>query len=249
MTIIKIEDYISRGSHNKILIKCNVCGCELLRACNNITSSREKWNLEEDYCNKCAQEKRSKSERYLESLKAGVLKGKDHPNYGKGNPPASKYMTLNNPMKRPEVCEKVSQWRKNMPKEIKEKYAAGSRKAWADGKFKNVRVGQCEWFSYIKKNGKEIKLQGTWELAFAKWADEKGLDFITHRNRIPYIFENKERSYYPDFFVNEWNCYVDIKNDYHMSLQEEKFKAIRECNPNLSIKILLKKDLKELGVF
>lgn len=55
-------------------------------------------------------------------------------------------------------------------------------------------------------------------------------------------------SYYPDFFIHEWNCYVDIKNNYHYELQKEKFESIMISNPNLKLKILLKEDLLKLGV-
>jgi len=33
---------------------------------------------------------------------------------------------------------------------------------------KNNNGGRCKWFSFIKKNGSEVKLQGTWEVRFAK---------------------------------------------------------------------------------
>ena len=42
--------------------------------------------------------------------------------------------------------------------------------------------------------------------------------------------------------------YVDVKNDYHYSISKDKFKAIRKCNPNIKLDILLKEDLNRLGI-
>jgi hypothetical protein len=155
-----------------------------------------------------------------------------------------------NGMKKPEARAKASQTRKQMmqSRELREEISAQVRKAWADGKYEGVRVGQCKWFSFKKKDGTTIKLQGTWELAFAKWADEKSMTFATHKGRLAYVMDGQTKSYYPDFFVEDWGCYVDIKNDYHMQLQKDKFQAIQSSNPNVKIRILGKEDLKQLGV-
>lgn len=161
----------------------------------------------------------------------------------------SETMRLNNPMKHQCVRDKVSKWRKNMPPEIRQKYSDAQKKCWESGKFDNVRVGQCRWFEYKKRNGKVIKLQGTWEYGFAKWADEKGLNFDAHKGRISYVLNGKTKNYYPDFFIYDWNCYVEIKNKYHMNLQKQKFIALRKSNPNLKLLILMRKELEKLGAW
>ncbi len=56
------------------------------------------------------------------------------------------------------------------------------------------------------------------------------------------------RSYYPDFYLPNTDEYVDIKNYYHFSLNEEKWKKIRESNPELKIVLLFEEDLKERGI-
>ena len=157
----------------------------------------------------------------------------------------------NNGMKQLEARAKVSKFRKELFKDPVErkKLSDSSRKAWADGKFEGVRVGQCKWYAYTKKDGSVIKLQGTWELAFAKWADTEGLQFDTHKGRIKYTDQfGATRSYYPDFYIYDWGCWVDIKNNYHYNLQKEKFQLINESNPEKSIRIILKEELESLGV-
>jgi hypothetical protein len=156
-----------------------------------------------------------------------------------------------NGMKQSNAKIKASATRKKMMEnpEFRQAIAAKTRKAWADGKFDGVRVGQCKWFNYTKRDGSVIKLQGTWELAFAKWADDQELQFDTHKGRIKYNDEfGTERTYYPDFYVYDWQCWIDIKNDYHYQMQKKKFQLINESNPNKKIRIILKKELESLGV-
>jgi hypothetical protein len=158
-------------------------------------------------------------------------------------------LTTENPMKDPKIVEKAKASRKKYlanPDNIK-KIANKTKIAWEEGKFDEVAVGACKWYTYAHSNGKEYKVQGTWELAFIKWIDKQGLNFSCHKGRIPYIDkEGMSRNYYPDFYIEDWGCYVDIKNDYLYSISKDKFESIFESHKN--IKILLKKDLLELGV-
>ena len=153
-----------------------------------------------------------------------------------------------NGMKQKDAREKVSRStieRFKDPEERK-KVAISTAKAWKDGKFEGVKTGRCKWYKYRHSNGKIYKVQGTWELSFIKWLDKNNLSFTCHKGRISYFFKGIERSYYPDFWIDNWNCYVDTKCDQFYN--EEKMKAIQESNPNLKFKTLLSKDLKELGV-
>jgi len=155
-----------------------------------------------------------------------------------------------NGMKQIEARKKVSKARIKMfsdPK-VREEYSKKTKKAWEDGKFEGVSVGRCRWYDYKHSDGKVYKVQGTWELAFIEWVDKNNLKFTCHRGRIPYRFKGRDKNYYPDFWIDEWNSYVDVKCDYFYKISSGKFKAIRRCNPDISLKILFKKDLLKLGV-
>ena len=155
-----------------------------------------------------------------------------------------------NPMKNKKTREKVGATRsKNMTKLEREKYSKATKKAWEEGKFigKNT-TGKCIWYDYMHSNEKNYKVQGTWELKFIKWLDENKLLFKCHEDRINYIDdENKNRNYYPDFYVYKWQCYVDVKSDYSYRGQKRKFEILKETS-NVPIKLLFKKDLKKLGI-
>lgn len=157
-----------------------------------------------------------------------------------------------NPMKRPEVAERVSNSRKARFKTDPDFRASVSnlmKKAWQDGKFDGIPVGKCKWFSYTKKDGTVCKLQGTWELAYAKWLDEQGIEFVAHRGRIPYRDSTGQtKSYFPDFFLTQTNEYVDVKNQYHFALNSEKWDHIRATNPDINLVLLFEEDLVKMGV-
>ncbi len=155
-------------------------------------------------------------------------------------------MLTDNVMKRPSVARKVSKWRRNMPESIRKKYSEGMKKAWFDGKYDNARVGQCEWFAYRCPDGSVYKVQGTWELAFIDWMVCNQLIFTCHRGRVYYVLDGEKHWWMPDFWVQEWDAYVDVKCNHFYN--EEKFDSIRQCNPELNVVVLFLEDLKNMGV-
>ena len=93
------------------------------------------------------------------------------------------------------------------------------------------------------------RVQGTWEYKFIEWLDINLFTYEVHKGHLKYKDENnEERVYLPDFYVKEWNSYVDIKNSYLFSLTKTKFDYIIRDNPNIKLKILLEKDLINLGI-
>ena len=211
------------------------------------------------YCNKACQ-----SVHYKE-----LFKGKNNPAYGKvyrskkthheWSESISKTMVerqINvgekNAMKRKDVAKKMSKTRRKNVTSNADYRASLSKKIkelWKAGKYEGVNVGQCKWFDYTKNDGTTCKVQGTWELKYAQYLDNNGIEFLSHKGRIEYLDDNGEcRSYYPDFFLPNENKYVDVKNDYHFELGKRKFELIFEQNKNLNIVILTKKDLAQLGI-
>jgi hypothetical protein len=157
-----------------------------------------------------------------------------------------------NAMKRPEVAEKMSKTRREKvtsDPEYRKARSISCRQNWADGKYDGVRVGQCEWHTHIKSDGTLVKLQGTWELAYAQWLDFQGIEYDTHKGRIPYLDDDgKERSYYPDFFLVRESKYIDVKNPYYEKVHARKIELVRQSNPGLTLEILGKEKLLSLGL-
>jgi hypothetical protein len=138
-----------------------------------------------------------------------------------------------------------------IPTEQHKKSISDTRKRdWVDGEiYKNVQAARTKWVNYTSSSGEIYKVQGTWEYKFLEWLDKNSLTFKVHQGHLKYKDQNNdERIYLPDFYVDEWKSFVDIKNDYLFSLTKDKFDYISRSNPNINIKILLKEDLLKLGI-
>ena len=80
---------------------------------------------------------------------------------------------------------------------------------------------QKSQFKVKEYNG--IKYQGTYELDFLEFCDNNNiLSKISKIKSIKYEFNNKEKYYHPDFFIEELNLIIEIKSYYYYNLYLEK---------------------------
>lgn len=238
-----------------IEFKCDKCGAEHSRTKKHYKKMKLNEHFNQDYCNKCWQgiqnnlpERRKKNSEAQKKRYADPKEREKTRLASKGNNAGDK-----NAMKRPEVREKVSETRTELMKdsEFRQKFVQGSIDAWKRGCYTVVNDAnhKTKWHIYEHSNGNEYRVQGTWELAFIEWLDKNNLTFECHKGRIPYTDDDGiERSYYPDFFVYEWNAYVDPKADHWYRKQYRKFELLKEQHPDKEIRILNKHKLLELGV-
>lgn len=232
-----------------IFLQCDKCGKEQRRFNIKYLKLKENPAFDLDYCEKCWCGIRQKTNSHKEKMSKAINDMIDsNPEWKDKISQTSKgkiNLGENNGMKNPEAREKASKTRKEMMKNgYNKKVAEMTKKAWADGKYEGVNVGICKWHEYLHSNGKTYKVQGTWELLFIKWLDESNMKFDCHRGRLEYELNKTIHNYYPDFYVHDWNCYVDIKNDYHYSISKDKFDALEKAGH--IIKLLFKKDIEKL---
>ena len=157
-----------------------------------------------------------------------------------------------NPMLDPVIAAKMSKTRRetvtNDPAYRKAR-SEDTAKNWADGKHDGSSTGKCKWYDHQKPDGSITKLQGTWEVAFAREMDARGIDYVAHRGRWEYVgHDGSIRSYYPDFYILMWDGYVDVKGAYWDELQETKFEYIKKSHPDKCVVIGNKEALKEWNV-
>ena len=153
-----------------------------------------------------------------------------------------------NPSKQPGASDRISAHRKQYysDPENRKKNSEITTRLHSEGKLKS---GYTKNYKYLDKSSKEHIVQGSYELAFIKWLDKNNMKFRCHEDRIKYIDSiGIERTYLPDFFVEEWNSYVDVKSSYWYSIQKDKFTNIFKSNPSLNLKILLENDLKTMNI-
>lgn len=105
------------------------------------------------------------------------------------------------------------------------------------------RAGRCKKYKYISPIAGEVSLDGTWELAVAKWLDRRNYNWKRNTTRFKYVnLKNKISFYIPDFWVEELNGYLEIKG-YETDLDRSKWSQFKE-----PLTVWKRKDLKDLGV-
>jgi hypothetical protein len=73
------------------------------------------------------------------------------------------------------------------------------------------------------KEYKGVKYQGTYELDFLKFCDEKNLlERISKIKSIEYNWNGENKFYHPDFYIKDINLIVEIKSNYYYQLYLEK---------------------------
>lgn len=158
----------------------------------------------------------------------------------------------NNPMCRTDVAAKMSQTRSQRFKDdpsFRELVSSYTRQAWADGKYDGVKTGKRKWYDHVRPDGSTVKLQGTWEVVFARYLDAQNVLYDAHKGRIPYRDgAGVERSYYPDFFVPSQNRYYDVKGAFWDDAQRDKVRCVIQSNPDIKLDIINRDVFKELGI-
>ena len=70
--------------------------------------------------------------------------------------------------------------------------------------------GRIEKSIYIK-NGQRIWLQGSWEVKMANFLDTNSIEWEKNRIGYKYIFNGREHLYFPDFYLKDYQVYVEVK--------------------------------------
>lgn len=70
-----------------------------------------------------------------------------------------------------------------------------------------------------------IKLKGTWEVETAKWLDRQNINWTNVITGFDYEWNNATHLYYPDFYLPEFNCYIEVKG-YERDRDKAKWKSL-----------------------
>lgn len=115
-----------------------------------------------------------------------------------------------------------------------------AKKSGNGGYRENSGRGKKSW--YESKITGRVFLHSSYELAYAKWLDENEINWERNKKWFNYEFEGKVKKYYPDFFLIDENCYVEIKG---FETEKDILKwQFFPCN----LKILKKDDLLKLNI-
>lgn len=104
--------------------------------------------------------------------------------------------------------------------------------------------GRCKKLDYYSPVAGNIKVDGSWELKVAKYLDTLGIKWKRNKKRFNYFnyISNRDSTYCPDFYIDEWNCYIEVKG-YKTELDECKWKQFKD-----KIEVWDKQKLKSLHI-
>jgi len=105
--------------------------------------------------------------------------------------------------------------------------------------------GRCGWY-FDRKNQKYF-YRSSYELAFMKYLDNLNLNWIFEGDKNIFFLKSIGRYYINDFFVEEWNKYIQIKGRKYPD-KIDKFEIFKKENPNLKAEEWNKEKLVELGI-
>jgi len=80
-------------------------------------------------------------------------------------------------------------------------------------------------YYYCLAMKKDVWLQSSWEVKTARYLDDKNISWI-RPNAIAYYLDNKNKKYYPDFYLTAYDIYLDPKNPFCQKQDKEKLKAV-----------------------
>lgn len=127
------------------------------------------------------------------------------------------------------VCEKpfvVKAWKQNSRKTCSREcqiHASVGNRTYLNGKRLNI-------YYFNKHENREVLLESSWELEIAKFLDLNEVVWIRPKP-VRYELENKSRLYYPDFYLPNFNLYLDPKNPHVILQSKSKMDIVEKLIP------------------
>jgi hypothetical protein len=154
--------------------------------------------------------------------------------------------------------------------EYKEKHSAGLKRAWADGtrnraeftakikaywddpKYRANRLAamMADWKEkcLYAKGRRYVEMRSWWEVAFAEWCDKQKLKWRYEPKRFNIGKGDYNGVFYtPDFFVINWNCYIEVKGLVSTHFRN-KFAKMSQLYKDVQVVLFDQPALRKLGI-
>lgn len=100
-------------------------------------------------------------------------------------------------------------------------------------------AGRSQKYNVLDSFGNKVTLQSSYELLCSEILDRLRIIWIR-----PKALKYNGKRYFPDFYLPDYDLYLDPKNDYLAKLDEQKIACVREQN-SVKVIILTKELLNE----
>lgn len=115
-----------------------------------------------------------------------------------------------------------------------ERYVSEERKVKLSESAKEKGLGGYRPHPNKGKYYKDIWFDSKWEVLVAKSLDENGISWI--RPSVGFVWNDAGRKYYPDFYLPDFDIYLDPKNPFLQKKDKEKIDNVIERH---GIKVLI----------
>lgn len=105
-----------------------------------------------------------------------------------------------------------------------------------------------KWYTLQYADGTEFKVQGSYELRYAQHLLECGIEFVAHPKSIPYVLDDVQHRYHPDFWLPSLNAYVEIKSNYTLNLPGVMDKITAVQNQGINVLVFADFILKRMQI-
>lgn len=94
---------------------------------------------------------------------------------------------------------------------------------------------------------KDIYMRSSWEVAYAKYLDERNIRWFYEYRSFRLEIKNCETTYTPDFYLPDTDEYIEIKGHWFRDSKEkiEKFKSVYS---DVKLTVLMKNNLIEMRI-
>ena len=96
-------------------------------------------------------------------------------------------------------------------------------------------------------NYNKINFRSLWEANFAKWCDSSGIKWKYEPKTFELVLNNKKVNYIPDFYLPEFDCYIEIKGYWRFNAKD-KVNQFLKTYTDINYKLYFKEELQELGI-
>jgi hypothetical protein len=135
-------------------------------------------------------------------------------------------------------------WNKGLPGTFTgKKHTAESKQKISEKLSINNKGGRSKWYMVAGQN-----VQGTWEQNIATKFEQLGIRWVklkTNKDTLKYEMNGKIRAYTPDFYLPDYNMYVEVKG-FWWGDDREKMQIVLDTYPDKNIAIVEKDEYEEI---
>lgn len=118
----------------------------------------------------------------------------------------------------PFILKTWSNFRKTCSEKCRIELTFSNRK-YVNGKRKTIQY-------FCESENKNVFLESSWELEIAEFLDDNDIRWIRPRSISWINKENQNKRYFPDFYLIDYDLYLDPKNEYCMKLDKDKMEYV-----------------------